>query len=281
MTPRTAGLTGVAMFAFAANSLLCRLALGSGHIDAASFTTVRLAAGAAVLGLCVLPRWRAERSVPTDWAGTLCLFAYMIAFSFAYLSLTAATGALVLFGTVQMTMFAAALLQGEPFPPRAWFGFALAVAGLVYLMAPGLQAPAPGSAALMMGAGVSWGLYSLLGRRAGSPLMASAGNFLAALPLALAANLLFVSRMHASWVGIALAAASGAAASGLGYVVWYAALQSLPRTIAATVQLSVPVLAAWGGVALLAEPLSSRLVLAAVMTLGGVATVLISRGTAR
>jgi drug/metabolite transporter (DMT)-like permease len=268
------GLTLLAMVAFAANSLLCRLALGEGLIDAASFTTVRMVSGALTLFLFVLPRGRSADRAPADWRSAALLFAYMACFSFAYHSLSAGTGALLLFGAVQLTMFVAALRAGERFAAASWAGLALALSGLVYLVAPGLTAPDPVGAALMVLAGAAWGLYSLLGRTVRDPLEATAGNFILAVPLVLAVSLLFLGDLHLSRDGLLLAALSGAVASGLGYVVWFAALKRLTATRAATVQLSVPAIAAAGGVLLLAEPLTLRLVLASAATLGGIAIVL-------
>jgi drug/metabolite transporter (DMT)-like permease len=271
-------LTVVAMLAFAANSLLCRLALGDGQIDAASFTTVRVASGAITLVLFMLPRWRrGERKARFDWGAALMLFAYMIFFSFAYLSLSAGTGALLLFGSVQLTMLFAALRAGERFTPWSWTGLLLAVAGLVYLVSPGITAPDPLGAVFMIVAGLAWGLYSLVGRRAGNPLESTANNFILAAPMGIAVSLLFMADLQLSTRGLLLAVASGSIASGLGYVTWYAALRGLTSTRAATVQLSVPVIAAVGGVLMLAEPVTLRLVLASTATLGGIALVLLQR----
>jgi drug/metabolite transporter (DMT)-like permease len=265
------------MAAFAANSLLCRLALGEGHIDAASFTTVRVLSGALTLLLIVLPRWRRDGRQPADWRAAAMLFAYMAFFSFAYLSLSAGAGALLLFGAVQLTMFAVALRSGESFTGWAWIGLGLAVAGIVYLVSPGVTAPDPLGTLLMVVAGVAWGFYSLLGRRAQDPLEATANNFLLSIPLVIAVSLFFLWDLHLSGRGVVLAVASGSIASGLGYVIWYAALRGLKATSAATVQLSVPVIAAIGGVILLAEPVTVRLVLASLATLGGIALVLTQR----
>jgi len=271
-------LTVVAMLAFAANSLLCRLALGDEQIDAASFTTVRVVSGAITLVLFMLPRWRrGERTARFDWGAALMLFAYMIFFSFAYLSLSAGTGALLLFGSVQLTMLFAALRSGERFTPWSWTGLLLAVAGLVYLVSPGVTAPDPLGAVFMIVAGLAWGLYSLVGRRAGNPLESTANNFVLAAPMGIAVSLLFMADLQLSARGLLLAVASGSVASGLGYVTWYAALRGLTSTRAATVQLSVPVIAAVGGVLMLAEPVTLRLVLASAVTLGGIALVLLQR----
>jgi len=274
---KTLLLTIVAMVAFAANSLLCRLALGEGHIDAASFATVRVASGALTLALIMLPRWRRGGRRPGDWRAAAMLFGYVAFFSFAYLSLSAGAGALLLFGAVQLTMFAVALRGGETFTGWSWAGLALAVGGIVYLVSPGVTAPDPLGALLMVIAGVAWGVYSLLGRHAQDPLEATANNFLLCIPGVVAVSVIFLGDMHLSGRGLALAIASGAVASGLGYVIWYAALRGLRATSAATVQLSVPVIAAIGGVILLAEPVTPRLVLASLATLGGIAIVLTHR----
>lgn len=270
-------LTAVAMLAFAANSLLCRLALGQGLIDAASFATVRVIAGAVTLGLIVLPRWRARGRGAADWRCAAMLFTYMAGFSFAYLTLSAGTGALILFSAVQLTMFAVALRDGEHFPLLSWLGLAAAVLGLVYLVSPGLTAPDPLGTVLMTLAGIAWGIYSLRGRGAADPLESTANNFIYAVPLVIVVSLLFMDDLRVSRTGFALAAVSGAVTSGLGYVAWYAALRGLTRTRAATVQLSVPVIAAFGGVVLLSEQITLRLLVASVATLGGVWLVLVQR----
>jgi drug/metabolite transporter (DMT)-like permease len=279
---RTLLLTLIAMVAFAANSLLCRLALGEQQIDAASFTAVRVLSGAITLTLFMLPHWRrGGRRFEPDWRAAVMLFAYMIFFSFAYLSLSAGTGALLLFGAVQLTMILAALRAGERFTPWSWTGLLLAVMGLVYLVSPGITAPDPLGAVFMLVAGLAWGIYSLLGKRASNPLRATAHNFLLAAPLAIASSVVFIADFYISTRGLVLAVASGAVASGLGYVIWYAALSGLTSTRAATVQLSVPVIAAIGGVLMLSEPVTLRMVVASVATLGGIALVLLQRATPR
>ena len=279
-TGNVLALTAIAMLAFAANSLLCRMALGQRMMDAASFATVRVVAGAVTLGLIVLPRWRNRGWGSPDWRSAAMLFVYVAGFSFAYLTLSAGTGALILFSAVQLTMFVVALRGGEHFPWISWVGLTLAVAGLVYLVSPGLAAPDPLGAVLMAVAGVAWGVYSLRGRGAPDPLESTASNFICAVPMVIVVSVLSIRELHVSATGLMLAVASGAVTSGLGYVVWYAALRRLPRTRAATVQLSVPVIAALGGVALLAEPVTLRLVLASVATLGGVWIVLRQRSHA-
>jgi drug/metabolite transporter (DMT)-like permease len=270
-------LTVLAMLAFAANSLLCRLALRQELIDPASFATVRVISGAVLLSLIVLPRWRARGRSSADWRSATLLFTYMAFFSFAYLSLSAGTGALILFGAVQLTMFIVALRGGEQFPLLSWAGLTLAMLGLVYLVSPGVTAPDLLGAVLMAIAGIAWGFYSLLGRGAADPLEATANNFIYSVPLVIIVSLLFIGDFHGSSSGLALAAASGAIASGLGYVIWYTALRGLTATGAATVQLSVPVIAAFGGVLLLSEQITLRLLLASTATLGGVAIVLSQR----
>jgi drug/metabolite transporter (DMT)-like permease len=273
---RVSALTAVALAAFAANSLLCRLALRGGHADAAAFTLIRLASGAGVLWL-VLHVSRRDRRVGGDWRSALALFVYAIAFSFAYLTLSAGTGALLAFGAVQATMLLAGFLKGERPGPAQGLGLALAVAGLVYMVLPGVEAPQPLGAALMLAAGTAWGLYSLRGRRAGDPTAATAGNFLRAVPLALVSALLFVSRLEVDPIGWALALTSGVLTSGLGYVVWYTALKDLTATRAAVVQLSVPVITALGGVLLLGEAFTLRLGLATCVILGGVTLAIAGR----
>ncbi len=265
------------MLAFAANSLLCRLALGQELVDAASFTAVRALAGALTLAVIMLPRWSKKGRARADWYAAGLLFAYMAFFSFAYLSLAAGTGALILFGAVQLTMFIAALRAGEHFALLSWGGLGLAVAGLVYLVSPGLTAPDPMGAVLMSLSGIAWGLYSLRGRNVADPVEATANNFISSVPFVVVVSLVFLDDLHGTPQGFTLAAISGAVTSGLGYVAWYAALSGLTATRAATVQLSVPAIAAFGGVLLLAEPLSARLVIASVATLGGIWMVLAQR----
>lgn len=268
---RTLVLTTAALVAFSANSLLCRLALGSQAIDAASFTTIRLGSGAAALALVLLAtRGRSARPARGWIASAGALFAYAILFSFAYRSLSAGTGALLLFGAVQATMIGVGLARGERPRPLEWLGLGLALGGLVVLAAPDLASPDPLGAVFMLAAGFAWGLYSLAGKQAADPIAATAFNFAAALPLALAASAFAFGRAHATPFGVALAVASGAIASGLGYVIWYAALRGLSATRASIVQLAVPLLAAGGGVLFLSETISTRLVVSAVLILGGI-----------
>lgn len=271
----TSVMTAAAMLAFAANSILCRLALGERSIDAASFTSVRIASGAAVLWLLVSLRSGSAMPPAGDRYSAAALFAYMIGFSFAYTSLGAGTGALILFGAVQLTMFGAALRRGERLTVRGWLGLALAAGGLVYLVSPGATAPDPPGAVLMTVAGIAWGIYSLRGRSSTDPLANTAGNFIYCVPAAIIVSLAFAAGSHGSAEGLVLAAASGAVASGLGYAIWYTALGGLNASSAATVQLCVPVIAALGGVVLLAEPVTLRLVSASLATLGGIGMVLL------
>jgi drug/metabolite transporter (DMT)-like permease len=273
---RTGLLTAAAMIAFAANSLLCRMALGRELIDAASFTSIRITAGAVTLLLILLIRGNKKKIAP-DWPGVAALFCYMVCFSFAYLSLTAGTGALLLFGAVQMTMFVFAIRGGERFALVSWAGLVAAFAGLVYLVAPGVTAPDPTGAVLMVTAGIAWGAYSLIGRSADRPLLATSANFLYSVPPAIVLSLLFIGSAEVSMNGMLLAVASGALASGLGYAIWYAALPGLTAGRAATVQLSVPVIAAIGGVLLLSEQITLRLLVASSLTIGGIWLVLNSR----
>lgn len=277
-------LTAFALVSFAANSILCRMALGSGGIDPASFASLRLGTGAAVLALLAAARRgtlarrgfgagsaEAPRAAARGrWARGLLLALYAIPFSFAYVTLGAGTGALLLFGAVQATMLAKAIATGERPHAAEWAGLAIAILGLVALVFPGLTAPSPLGAALMLTAGVAWGAYTIAGSAAGgAPLASTAASFARAVPAAaLVSVALWPARLSAR--GAILAAASGAIASGLGYVAWYAALPDLTTTRAAVVQLSVPVVAALGGVLILGESITARLVISSIGVLGGV-----------
>lgn len=266
-------LTSLAMMAFAGNSLLCRIAFQQTGIDAASFTTIRLISGALILALVV----RVRRSPSTgggNWLSAWALFGYAAGFSFAYVNLTAATGALLLFGAVQATMIGYGLCQGERLAPLALAGFMLALGGLVGLMLPGLAAPPLISALLMLGAGAAWGIYSLRGKGAGDSTQVTAGNFLRTVPITVALSLLTLDRLSPSLAGLGYAVLSGALASGIGYAIWYQVLLVMKATHAATVQLSVPVIAALGGVVLIGEPLDARMVWASIAILGGIALVI-------
>jgi drug/metabolite transporter (DMT)-like permease len=275
---KTLACTVFALFAFAMNSVLCRLALGSSTIDAASFSTVRLLSGALILLLISAFFKKGNSTLPRgSWTSAALLFLYAVAFSLAYIGLSAGTGALILFGSVQATMLIVALRSGERPHVLEWAGLSVALAGLVYLVFPGLTAPQPLRSALMAVAGISWGFYSLRGRGTRDPLADTTGNFVRALPFVVVVNLFMLRDAHVSARGVVFAILSGAVASALGYVVWYTALRGLTATRAATVQLIVPVLAALGGVVLLSEDISMRLLLSAMMILGGVGLALAGR----
>ncbi len=273
---RTLGLTALAMIAFASNSLLCRLALKQTNIDAATFTSVRILSGALVLWLVTRVRC-GPRSVAGNWWSALALFVYAAAFSFAYLSLSAGTGALLLFGAVQATMILWGLRVGERLDLIQIAGLVVAIVGLVILLLPGLSAPPFVASALMLSAGVAWGVYSLRGKGEGNPTGATAGNFLRAVPLVVAVSLGTFPSARLDSLGLTYAVLSGAITSGLGYVIWYHALPGLKAASAATVQLSVPVLAAAGGILLLGEPITLRYVFASIAVLGGITLVLIEK----
>jgi drug/metabolite transporter (DMT)-like permease len=286
------------MIAFASNSLLCRAALKQTSIDAASFTFVRISCGAAALwlimntrrGMIPSPQSSPKRRGTSfslgekvrmrgagNWISALALFVYAAAFSFAYVDLSAGTGALLLFGAVQATMILWGLHKGERLDAIQIVGFVVAVTGLVVLVFPGLSAPSLIGSILMLGAGVAWGIYSLRGKREKNPTSVTAGNFVRAVPFAAAISIIFVPWAHVDLAGVSYAIISGAITSGLGYVIWYSALPGLKAASAATVQLSVPVLAAAGGILLLGEPLTLRYLLASIAILGGIALVVLER----
>jgi drug/metabolite transporter (DMT)-like permease len=273
---RIALLTVVAMFAFAGNSLLCRVALKGTSIDPATFTTVRIVSAA--IALWIILRARGEsQNAGGNWLSAFALFAYAATFSFAYVSLAAGTGALLLFGAVQATMIGYALARGEHLRLLQWIGLACALAGLVGLVLPGVHAPPPLASLLMLCAGIAWGIYSLRGKRAADPTSTTAGNFIRAVPFAAAVSAAMFARVSVDRTGLLFAAISGALTSGVGYVIWYAALKHIPSATAATVQLSVPLIAAAGGIVLLGEPLTGRLALSALAILGGIALVVVRR----
>jgi drug/metabolite transporter (DMT)-like permease len=271
-------LTAFALTAFAFNSILCRMALGSGEIDAASFTTVRLFSGAVVLAFLAFLSGKTRNVAGSgNWKSAFFLFAYAIGFSFAYLGLTTATGALILFGFVQLTMIGVALAKGERPVMLEWLGLIVAVAGLIYLVLPGLSSPPLLNAALMAAAGIAWGFYTLRGRGSEDPLVDTAGNFVRSVPMVLLAGVPFLSQVHLSARGVLLAVLSGAVASGIGYSVWYAALKYHTSTRAAVLQLSVPVIAAVGGIVFLSEIADIRLVIAGALILGGIGLTIAGR----
>lgn len=264
------------MLAFAGNSLLCRAALANHHIDASSFTAIRLVSGAMVLWLILQLRGGA-RGGKGSWLSAVALFVYAAGFSYAYLNLPAATGALLLFGAVQASMIGYGIRAGERLQRLQFVGLVLALAGLVGLLLPGATTPPLIGSVLMLAAGVAWGIYSLRGRGSGNPLAVTAGNFLRTVPLAIVLSAVTVRGISMDASGFWYALASGALTSGLGYAIWYAVLPALQATSAATVQLSVPVIAALGGVLLLGEDVGLRLVLASVAILGGIALVIIRK----
>ena len=273
--------TAIALMAFAANSILCRMALGQGSVDAATFSIVRVLSGAAML-LAVSARIRGSVfPVAGSWTAAALLVIYAFPFAFAYNQLSAGTGALILFGCVQVTMPLAALMSGERPHPLQWVGLAIALGGLAYLVSPGLTAPSPTGAALMVIAGIAWGAYSLAGlggvNAGGSPLSQTTGNFVRAVPLIGVAGLMFLPRLHVEPRGVLLSVASGAVTSGLGYVAWYAAVRGLTAMRASVVQLAVPVIAAIGGVLVLSETITLRLLLSTLLVLGGIAMAIVAR----
>lgn len=273
---RTISLTTLAMIAFACNSLLCRQALKHTAIDPASFTAIRLISGALVLWFLV----KMNKTTPAgkgNWPSAFALFVYAAGFSFAYVSLPAASGALLLFGAVQATMIGHGIWAGERLRVLQTFGVILAFGGLVGLLLPGLSAPPLLGALLMIGAGIAWGIYSLRGNGAGDPIRVTAGNFMRAVPITVVLSLLMLDFASVDTAGFYYAVASGALASGLGYAIWYTVLPALKNTSAASVQLSVPVIAALGGIAFLGEPMTLRLVLASVAILGGIALVIVQK----
>ena len=276
MKTRVFTLTLLAMIAFASNSLLCRAALKETSIDAASFTSIRIFSGALALWI-ILKMRRSTSSLAGDWISGFALFAYAAAFSFAYNTLSAGTGALLLFGAVQATMISWGYCKGERLRAIQIAGLLVAVIGLIVLVFPGLSAPPLMGSVLMLSAGLAWGVYSLRGKTAGDPIAATSGNFLRAVPFAALVSVIMLPKMHLDSLGVIYAVISGAITSGLGYVIWYAALTGLKAASAATVQLSVPVLAATGGILLLGEPITLRYVIASIAVLGGIFLVVIEK----
>lgn len=270
--------TAFALVAFAFNSILCRLALGGETIDAASFTAIRLVSGAITLSFISITFHRKQAELKRgNWLSAFFLFAYAICFSFAYLKLTTATGALILFGSVQMTMIFAALVKGERPQIVEWLGLILAFGGLVYLVFPGLSAPPIEFSFLMMLAGIAWGFYTLRGKGSENPLADTTGNFIRTVPMILPAVIPFFWQIQLSNKGVIFAVLSGAIASGIGYAVWYSVLKYHTATRAAILQLAVPAIAAIGGVIFLAESLSVRLMLASGLILGGIGLAIVGK----
>jgi drug/metabolite transporter (DMT)-like permease len=268
------------MIAFAGNSLLCRLALKDTGIDAASFVSIRIISGALVLWLIVRIR-DGTHSASGNWLSALALFMYASGFSFAYLNLPASAGALLLFSAVQVTMIGYGLGAGERLRMRQAAGFTFAFGGLIGLLLPGLSAPPLQGSVLMLGAGIAWGVYSLRGKGSGDATRHTAGNFLRAVPFAGALSVVMLPRASLDRSGFCYAISSGALTSGLGYAIWYTALQGLRATSAAAVQLSVPVITAVGGMVFLGEPATARLVITSTAILGGIALVIFNKQHAK
>jgi drug/metabolite transporter (DMT)-like permease len=272
-------LTAFTLVAFAANSLLCRMALGGHLIDPMSFTTFRLASGALILAPIshLVGESKKPQKQRGSWGSGFVLFVYAAAFSLAYVSLSTGIGALVLFGAVQVTMIGMALKSGENLRAVQWLGLATAIGGLIYLVLPGISAPNPLGALLMCISGMAWGVYSIRGKNVSAPVVMTAGNFTRSAPMAILASVVAFSTVHVESLGILLAVISGAVTSGLGYILWYMALRHLTTTQASVVQLMVPVLAAYGGVTFLSEQASVRLIASSALILGGVALAVMRR----
>jgi len=259
----------ITMIAFAGNSLLCRFALKNTEIDPASFTSIRILSGAIALWLLLKIRSGSSK-ISGSWRSALALFIYAATFSFAYVTLEAGIGALLLFSAVQVTMIGYGLWTGERLSFKQTLGFVAALGGLVWLMLPGVSAPPLFGSLLMISAGVGWGVYSLRGRGVGDPASMTAGNFLRAGIFTLLLSVIFIQNMTMDKEGIVYAILSGAIASGVGYFVWYMALKGLKATVASVVQLSVPVIAAVGGIIFLSESITMRLIVSSVAILGGI-----------
>lgn len=279
---KTVALTCMALVAFAANSVLCRLALGTGAIDAASFTVIRLLAGVIVLfAIATFATTDSHKAGSTQsrgsWQASAMLFLYACAFSFAYISLDTGTGALILFGSVQITMILLSLFAGTKLRGAEWAGVGVAFGGFAYLLMPGVSAPSLTGFLLMTTAGIAWGIYTLKGRNSSNPLLETTFNFVRTIPLVSILLLLTFRDAELSFSGVALASLSGGLASGVGYTIWYSALRGLSSTQAAVVQLSVPVIAALGGVVIVSEPITARLLLSTSLILGGILLVIFSR----
>ena len=272
-------LTSLALIAFAANSVLCRLALGEGAIDPASFTVIRLVSGMVVLAfIVVLQTGFKSPEIAGSWLSSVALFSYAISFSFAYLSLNTGTGALILFGTVQISMILISIYFGARLRIGEWLGILIALAGFVYLVLPGVDAPEFGGFALMTLAGISWAIYTLRGRNSSNPLLETAFNFFRTSPLVILLLLVSIQYMDLNARGVMLAVLSGGLASGVGYTIWYAALKGLATTQAAVLQLSVPIIAAIGGVIIVSEPMTFRLLISTLIVMGGILLVTFGKG---
>jgi drug/metabolite transporter (DMT)-like permease len=276
---RTISLTILALIAFAANSVLCRKALGANTIDAASFTMIRLVSGALMLSLILVFHSKGIRLSTRggSWSAAVMLFLYAIAFSFSYNTLQTGTGALILFGSVQITMIVVSLVQGTRLHISEWLGVVVAFAGFVYLILPGISTPSFNGFLLMTISGIAWGLYTLKGRGSENALKDTGWNFLRTLPLVVLLAFFSLHNLHISFSGVMLAVLSGGIASGIGYSIWYSALGDLSATQAAVVQLSVPLIAAIGGVVFVSEALTMRLAVSTALILGGILLVVLGR----
>jgi len=271
-------LSILALLAFAGNSILCRLALGQHAVDAGSFTSIRLLTGAIVLWILLRTTKKSEtESKRKGWAAPVALFLYAIGFSYAYVTLETGTGALILFTAVQITLIAGAIISGKTLLAVEWLGILLAFGGFIYLILPGVHAPPLLGFGLMSVAGVAWGCYTLLGKGSRNPLNDTAMNFARTLPLAGILTLITMCHSHITLEGAILAMLSGGLASGVGYTIWYMALEGITTTQAAVFQLLVPVIAALSGVAFAGEILTKRLVLSSLMILTGILIVIIGR----
>lgn len=275
---KTSLLTGLALIAFAANSVLCRLALANGNIDASSFTGIRLLSGAIALLLILSIKGNKQGvSSKGSWTSSFTLFLYAITFSYAYLSLDTGTGALILFGSVQITMILLSIISGTRLHIIEWSGFFIAFTGLVYLVIPSITTPSVSGFILMTVSGMSWAIYSLRGRGSKNPLMDTTYNFLRTIPFITLLAIFTMPNINYSSQGIILALLSGAITSGVGYTIWYIALRSLSSIQAAVLQLSVSIIAAIGGVIFLSETITSRLVISAVIVLCGILMVILGK----
>ena len=275
---KTIIFTGLALIAFAANSVLCRLALGEGAIDASSFTIIRLLSGAIVLlAIIRINRNKTGSSTKGSWSASLMLFLYAITFSFAYITLDTGTGALILFGSVQITMILLSLISGNRLHITEWAGVTIAFAGFVYLILPGVTTPSTIGFLLMTVAGIAWGIYTYKGRGSKSPLMDTAYNFLRTIPIVIILVIVTIKYANYSSEGVLLAVLSGGIASGIGYTIWYIALGGLSTMQAAVLQLLVPVIAAFGGVIFVSEAITLRLTVSATIILSGILIVVLGR----
>ncbi len=275
---RTIVFTSLALIAFAANSVLCRLALDERAIDASSFTIIRLMSGAVFLmGIIGINKTKHGSTTKGSWSAGVMLFLYAISFSFAYITLNTATGALILFGSVQITMILLSLLSGNRLHIAEWSGVIIAFTGFVYLILPSVTTPSAAGFLLMAVAGMAWGIYTLMGRGSKNPLTDTAYNFFRTIPIAVVLLLITIKNSSFSFEGVFLAVLSGGVTSGIGYTIWYIALGGLTALQAAVLQLLVPVIAAFGGVIFVSETITLRLTISAMMILGGILMVVLGR----